>query len=144
MNDTGRRPQVVIVCGGRGTRLAPSIGDLPKILTPLDDRSLLAHLLDDLATLGDAEVLLLAGHGGEQVAAEADRLAPPGLEVTTHVETRPRGTAGALLEVEDRLHERFLFACGDVVTSLDWRRLWQAADRRGGLATLLVHRSSHP
>ena len=134
---------MVVVCGGRGTRLASSIGDLPKILTPLGGRPLLEHLLHDLEPLR-AEVLLLAGHGGEQVARAAQELAPDGLRVETLIEERPLGTAGALHALEGRLRERFVFVCGDILTSLDWRRFWQHAQDQGGLATLLVHRSSHP
>ncbi|MEM1180816.1 MAG: NTP transferase domain-containing protein, partial [Acidobacteriota bacterium] len=55
-------PQIVIVCGGKGTRLAGSIGDLPKALTPIAGRPLLEHLFRDLAaTLDGASILLLAG-----------------------------------------------------------------------------------
>ncbi|MEM9557406.1 MAG: HAD-IIIA family hydrolase [Acidobacteriota bacterium] len=142
------RPQIVVVCGGRGSRLAPSIGALPKILTPLAGRTLLERLVDDLAddfvAAGGADMLLLAGHGGEQVAAAAERLSTPGLHTETLIEERPLGTAGALHAVADRLRERFIFVCGDIVTALDWRRVWQWALQRGGLATLLVHRSTHP
>lgn len=136
----------MVVCGGRGTRLAPSIGDLPKILTPLGGRPLLEHLLRDLTRFGadGVEVLLLAGHGGEQVARAARELAPDGLRVETLIERQPLGTAGALHALDGRLRERFAFVCGDILTSLDWRRFWDHASARGGLATLLVHRSSHP
>ncbi|MEM9598902.1 MAG: HAD-IIIA family hydrolase, partial [Acidobacteriota bacterium] len=138
-------PQVVVVCGGSGTRIAPSIGNLPKVLTPIGGRPLLSLFLEDLrASFPRAEVLLLAGHGGDRVAAAAAELAPAGIRVEVLVEPRPLGTAGALHAAADHLRERFLFACGDIVTALDWHRFWEHAQARGGLGTLLVHRSSHP
>ncbi|MEM9598952.1 MAG: sugar phosphate nucleotidyltransferase, partial [Acidobacteriota bacterium] len=89
-------PQVVVVCGGSGTRIAPSIGNLPKVLTPIDGRPLLSLFLEDLrASFPRAEVLLLAGHGGDRVAAAAAELAPAGIRVEVLVEPRPLGTAGA-------------------------------------------------
>ncbi len=136
--------QVVVPCGGPGRRLAPLTNDLPKVLVPIGGRPLLAHLLSDLARAGAGEVLLLAGHGGEQVAAEARHLAPAGLRVETVVESEPRGTAGALHSVAGRLAGRFTLVFGDVFTALDWGRLAAAAETFGGLATLLVHRTSHP
>lgn len=142
------RPQVVLVCGGRGTRLAATLGDLPKVLAPIAGRPLLDHLFADLASLGDADVLLLAGHGGEEVAAAAQRLAPANLHVETLIEERPMGTAGALHGAAQRLQKRFILACGDILTSLDWRRFWDYAARQNekneSLGTLLVHPSSHP
>lgn len=136
--------QAVVVCGGRGTRLAPVLGDLPKALAPVADRSLLAHLLGDLAAAGVSEVLLLAGVGGERLREAARAAAPAGLEVHTEIEAHPLGTAGALHPVAHRLRERFLYVLGDVFTALDWARLAAAGDANGGLGTLLVHRSSHP
>jgi histidinol-phosphate phosphatase family protein len=136
--------QVVIPCGGPGLRLKPKTGDLPKVLTPIDGRPLLAHLLNELHTAGAKQALLLAGLGGEQVSAEARHLAPPGMDVETIIEPQPRGTAGALQGVADRLAERFMLVFGDIFTCLDWKRLSQAAEANLGLATLLVHRSSHP
>jgi histidinol-phosphate phosphatase family protein len=136
--------QVVVPCGGRGDRLSPVIGDLPKVLVKVGERELLAHLLEDLARAGAQEVLLLAGWQGEQVAQAAERLAPRGLQVETFIEPEPRGTAGALRDVADRLAERFVVTFGDVFTCLDWKRFANAAENDGGLATLLVHRSSHP
>jgi mannose-1-phosphate guanylyltransferase/phosphomannomutase len=107
-------------------------------------RPLLAHLLGDLAAAGAGEVLLLGGTGGERLAAAARSLAPQGLRVETVIEPEPRGTAGALHGVADRLSERFMYLMGDVFTSLDWARLAEAAGVNRGVATLLVHRSSHP
>ncbi|MEM1180965.1 MAG: HAD-IIIA family hydrolase, partial [Acidobacteriota bacterium] len=99
---------------------------------------------DLAATLDGASILLLAGHGGEQVAAAARDLTPTGFHVETLIEDEPLGTAGALHALEGRLAERFAFVCGDIMTSLDWRRFFDHSHDRGGLATLLVHRSSHP
>ena len=136
--------QAVVLCGGRGTRLAPVVGDLPKVLVPIDGSPLLARLFRDLRAAGVDDALLLAGWQGERVAHEAPGLAPPGLTVRTLVERAPRGTAGALLDAADHLAERFFLVYGDVCTVLDWRRFGAAAERNGGLATLLVHRTDHP
>jgi histidinol-phosphate phosphatase family protein len=136
--------QAVVVCGGRGTRLASILGDRPKVLAPVAGRPLLAHLLEDLATAGVSEVLLLAGVGGERLRDVVEEQAPARLHVHTEIEPTARGTAGALHPVAHRLRERFLYVLGDVYTALDWARLAAAGDAHGGLGTLLVHRSSHP
>jgi histidinol-phosphate phosphatase family protein len=136
--------QAVILCGGRGTRLEATLGDLPKALVPVAGAPLLGHLLGSLHRHGVRHALLLAGHRGDQVAAAAARLAPPGLVVETLVERAARGTAGALRAAGDRLAERSFLVLGDVLAAVDWRRLAAAAEAVGGLGTLLVHRSTHP
>ncbi len=134
----------MILCGGLGTRLRGVVGDLPKVLAPIADRPHLAHLLGGLARAGTREVLLLAGRGGDQVAAAARELAPAGVRVEVLIEPAPLGSGGALHAAASRLEERFLLLFGDVYARVDWRRFAAYADDRGGLATLLVHRASHP
>jgi histidinol-phosphate phosphatase family protein len=136
--------QAVVVCGGQGTRLACVLGELPKALAPVAGRPLLAWLLVDLARAGVAEVLLLAGVGADAVARAAQELAPAGLRVRAVVEDAPLGTAGALQNAAAHLEPRFLYVLGDVFTALDWSGLAAAGEATGGLATLVVHRSSHP
>ncbi len=134
----------VVLCGGKGARLAPVIGDLPKVLAPVGGRPLLAHLFEALAAAGTRRVILLAGVGGARVRDVAPELAPAGLAVSTFVESSPLGTAGALGSIAAELNDRFLLLFGDVYADVDFRRLRDAAVLRGGLGTLLVHRSSHP
>ena len=44
--------QAVVLCGGQGTRLRSVLGDTPKVLAQVAGRTLLDHLLTDLATHG--------------------------------------------------------------------------------------------
>ncbi|MBI4954153.1 MAG: HAD-IIIA family hydrolase [Myxococcales bacterium] len=140
----GALAQAVVLCGGLGTRLRDALGDVPKALVPIAGRPLLEHLLLSLGRAGTREVLLLAGHRGERVATAARALAPAGLRVETLVEAVPLGTAGALHLVAARLAPRFLLLFGDVYAALDWRRFASHAGARGGLGTVLLHRTDHP
>jgi histidinol-phosphate phosphatase family protein len=136
--------QAVVLCGGAGTRMVPLLGDTPKVFARAGARSLIDHTLLELAAAGTRSALLLAGPGGEPIVEHARAHAPRGLEIEGIVEPTPRGTAGALRAASGRLRERFTLVYGDVFTVLDWGRLAHAADRDGGLATLVLHRSDHP
>jgi bifunctional UDP-N-acetylglucosamine pyrophosphorylase/glucosamine-1-phosphate N-acetyltransferase len=57
---------VVILAAGQGTRMRSS---LPKVLQPLAGRPLLAHVMDMAASLDDARIHIVYGHGGDQVPA---------------------------------------------------------------------------
>lgn len=136
--------QAVVLCGGRGLRLERVLGETPKALAPIAGEPLLGHLLEGLGRSGAEEVLLVAGHRAEPLAQALPSITPRGLRVELVVEEEPRGTAGALLQIEQKLRERFLLIYGDLFTDLDFRTFARAAGARGGLGTLLVHRSSHP
>lgn len=57
---------VVILAAGKGTRMRST---LPKVLQPLAGRTLLAHVLDTALALDPCQILVVYGHGGDQVAA---------------------------------------------------------------------------
>jgi bifunctional UDP-N-acetylglucosamine pyrophosphorylase/glucosamine-1-phosphate N-acetyltransferase len=55
---------VVVLAAGKGTRMRSA---LPKVLHPLAGRPLLAHVLEAARALEPARIIVIYGHGGEQV-----------------------------------------------------------------------------
>ena len=55
---------VIILAAGKGTRMKSV---LPKVLHPLANKPLLEHVYDTARQLGAAEIVIVYGHGGEQV-----------------------------------------------------------------------------
>ena len=60
------RADAIILCGGLGTRLQSIQPDLPKILTPIGDRTLLDILLCQITRAGLNRVILSLGHLSEK------------------------------------------------------------------------------
>jgi glucose-1-phosphate cytidylyltransferase len=55
--------QVVILCGGKGTRLGDVTGDLiPKPMVRIGDRPIIAHIMQHYAKAGHRQFILCAGH----------------------------------------------------------------------------------
>ncbi len=86
---------VLILAGGLGSRLAGVVGDIPKVLAPVEGRPFLDYQLDYLAREGVRKVVLSLGHRAEMVLAHLAKTKLP-LRVETVVEPRPLGTAGAI------------------------------------------------
>lgn len=136
--------QAVILCGGKGTRLAERVRELPKPMIPLGGRPVLDHIISNLAKAGIRRFLLVAGYRGEVVARyyATPRHGDCRIEVVTELE--PAGTAGALRLCADRLDDDFVLAFGDVFLDFNARELFAAHEARRPLATLLVRASDHP
>ncbi len=70
---------VIVLAAGEGTRMKST---LPKVLHRVAGRSLVAHVLEAAATLEPEHVLVVVGHGREQVTEHLDEIAPWAQPVT--------------------------------------------------------------
>jgi bifunctional UDP-N-acetylglucosamine pyrophosphorylase / glucosamine-1-phosphate N-acetyltransferase len=88
---------VIVLAAGEGTRMKSRI---PKVLHSLCGRSMLGHALAAAAGLGPERLVMVTGHGRDQVSAEAARCAP---DVRVVVQDRLGGTGHAVRMVTEAL-----------------------------------------
>lgn len=87
---------IIVLAGGLGTRVSHILGDVPKLLAPINGKPFLEHLLDWLIGFGAARVLLSLGVRSEPVLAYLAIHSRPSVTVVPVVEPSPLGTAGAV------------------------------------------------
>jgi len=134
--------RAVVLAGGRGTRLAPYTTVFPKPLVPVGDRPVLEIIIRQLAASGFGDVVLSVGHLGALIEAyfQNGHQEIPGLErLEYYHESKPLGTAGPLAMIP-ALNETFLVMNGDVLTTLDYRRLLEFHRAQGAALTVATHR----
>ena len=122
MDDFG---PVVILCGGRGTRLQERTHAIPKALVEISGMPILWHVMRIHASQGLRRFLLLTGYLGEMIedfVAAAEWPEPVEVEcVDTGLDTN---TGGRIARVRDRLAAGpFCVAYSDGVADLDLRAL---------------------
>ncbi|HSN87211.1 MAG TPA: bifunctional UDP-N-acetylglucosamine diphosphorylase/glucosamine-1-phosphate N-acetyltransferase GlmU [Thermoanaerobaculia bacterium] len=114
MADLSQRPRVaVILAAGKGTRLRSA---LPKVLHQAAGRPLLAWVIDAARQAGCERVLVVVGHGAEQVREEMASTMG-GEDLTWVLQAEQRGTGHALAQTEEALGGRpvnLLVLSGDV------------------------------
>jgi NDP-mannose synthase len=131
--------RAVILAGGLGTRLRPYTTVIPKPLVPIGDRPVLEHIIRSLVRSGVDHIDLCVNHLGELILiylANAD--IPPEIRLAFHWESEPLGTAGALATVPD-LDGTFIVVNGDLLTTLDYRELFEYHDEQGAALTVAMH-----
>ena len=136
-------PPVVILCGGRGTRLQEHTQAIPKALVEIGGMPIVRHVVDLYAAQGFRRFVLATGYKGRQieryVGAQSWRA---GVEVRcadTGVETPTGGRISmlaGLLEGE----ERFCLTYADGLADIDLDALLAFHAAHGGLATMTVVR----
>jgi histidinol-phosphate phosphatase family protein len=143
--------QLVILAGGRGSRLRERLGDLPKPLIPIAGKPLIEHQIELAARHRFQDVLILTGYRSDLIEAHLGKGDRWGLRIECLREIQPLGTAGAVLAGLDRLDDQFLILYGDTMVNVDLERVWRAHQAGTGEAgnqpwdaTLLLHPNDHP
>jgi glucose-1-phosphate cytidylyltransferase len=138
-----RRPPVVILCGGRGTRLQERTRELPKPLVEVGGMPIVWHVVQIYAAQGFRRFLLATGYRGELIEQfVAAHEWPPGVRVEcvdTGSET-PTGGRIKLLESHLQGEEVFCATYADGVADIDLERLLAFHAKHGALATMTVVR----
>lgn len=125
--------QVVVLCGGLGTRLGALTRETPKPLLDIAGTPFLGRLLFEMRRQGFARALLLAAFRSEQIHAFArDAGARLGMAIEVAIEPEQAGTGGALWHARARLDDTFVLLNGDSwldinVLDLAWRATGLAA-----------------
>ncbi|HEV2727663.1 MAG TPA: sugar phosphate nucleotidyltransferase [Solirubrobacterales bacterium] len=136
------KPPVVILCGGRGTRLRERTESVPKALVEIGGRPILWHVIQIYAAQGFDRFLLATGYMGEAVEefAAAERW-PEGVRVEAVDTGLDTPTGGRVAALADRLgDECFCATYADGVADIDLDALLDFHRVQGALATVTVVR----
>ena len=132
---------VVVLCGGRGTRLRERTESLPKALVEIGDQPILWHVISIYVAQGFRRFLLCTGYKGEMIGDWADGVRWPGDTVVECVGTGPdTPTGGRVKLIEDRLDGRFCLTYADGVADIDLGGLLAAHEAGDRLGTVTVVR----
>ncbi|MCE5361501.1 MAG: NTP transferase domain-containing protein, partial [Acidithiobacillus sp.] len=129
--------QAIILAGGKGTRLRVRLGNLPKPLVDLCGKPLLEHQILLLKQYGYDRILVLVNYRAEVITEFCAAKKWWGLDISCINESEPRGTAGAVLNVLDRLDEQFLVMYGDTMLQVDLDRFASFHAEQPGVAATL-------
>ena len=124
------------MAGGKGTRLRPITYVTPKPLTILGDMSIIEIILYQLAHYGFGRVTMLLGYKPEMVKAVVGDGSKWGIDINYVQESDPLGTVGGLKLLADDLDENFLVMNTDILTILNYRRIFDYHRLGGALATV--------
>ena len=136
------KPTVVILCGGRGTRLQERGSSLPKPLVEIGGRPILWHVINIHLAQGFRRLLLLTGYRGEEVEAF---VAGESWPVDARIRCLETGidtpTGGRVHRAAASLDgDRFCLAYADGVSDIDLGALLADHREHGAGATMAVVR----
>ena len=134
--------KVVLMAGGRGTRISELFPDIPKPLIPINNTPVLEREIISLRDQGFKDIILTIGYMAEKIQDYFGDGSKLGVSISYFLEDKPLGNAGALFFLD--LKEDFLLLNADAVFDVDFNRMVEFHKQHGGLVTLFTHPNSHP
>ena len=131
------RLPVVVMAGGKGTRLAPFTSVLPKPLIPVGGKTALEVIMNSFADCGVDEFYISVNYKSRLIQAYFEELAPP-YQVHYVYEDEPLGTAGSLRFLAGRVNGDLIVINCDVIIKADYHTLVEHHRRQENDITLVV------
>src|SRR3989338_5618521 len=127
--------QVVILCGGKGTRLNEYTEDIPKPLIEVGNKPILHHLMDFYASYGHRDFILCLGYKAEKIREYFKGRAEWNVQlVDTGADSNK---AERLLKVKDRIKsDTLLLSYGDDLSDVNLEELEKFHRKNGKIVTL--------
>ena len=113
---------VVIMAGGKGTRLDPFTRILPKPLIPVGDRAVIEIIIERFVMHGVSEFYLSVNHKAKIIKSFFEELNPD-YSVRFVEEDAPSGTAGSLKMLAGSIQGSFFVTNCDVIISADYAEI---------------------
>ena len=137
---------MVIMAGGKGTRLLPHTENCPKPMLTVSGKPMLEHIIERAKQEGFSHFVLAInylGHVIEEYFGDGNRLQ---VRIDYLKEQSPLGTAGALGLLSPRPTLPFAVTNGDVITDIHYGELLDFHSRHNAVATMAVrvHEWQHP
>lgn len=136
--------KVVIMAGGKGTRISSVASDIPKPMILINNKPILEHELLSLKSQGFNEIIIVTGHLGNIIEDYFKDGSKWGIHIKYYHESIPLGTAGSLYDLKDALSDDFLLLNGDIVFDVNFEKMIAFHTSKKADATLLTHPNSHP
>lgn len=136
--------KVVIMAGGKGTRISELFPDIPKPLIPINGTPVLEQEIISLRDQGFTDIIITVSYLADKIISYLGDGSELGVNIQYYIEDVPLGNAGALFKLKNQLTEPFLLLNADAVFDVDFNRMVAFHKEKGGLVTLFTHPNSHP
>ena len=125
--ETDLRPKinlpVVIMAGGKGTRLKPITNVIPKPLVPIGDKTILEEIMDQFETIGCKKFFMSVNYKSDILRYYIEQIEHR-YDVTFFEEKEPLGTIGSVSLLKGKIDTPFFVTNCDILIDQDYRDVY--------------------
>jgi dTDP-glucose pyrophosphorylase len=133
---------VVIMAGGRGTRLRPLTDNCPKPMIQVNGTPMLEIIINNFISLGVKKFFVSVNYMKEQIIDYFGDGSSLQISIEYIEENHPLGTAGSLSLLPEITSENIIITNGDVLSKIDYHSLFSFFSRHDSDALMCIRSSS--
>ena len=115
---------VIIMAGGKGTRMRPLTNVIPKPLIPIDDKTIAEHIIYNFQKIGCNNFYISINYKSEMIKDYFNKL-DKNYNVEFFEEEKPLGTAGSLHLLNGKTKKTFFISNCDILINEDYREIYK-------------------
>ena len=135
---TARLNTLVIMAGGKGTRLQPHTENCPKPMLEVAGKPMLEHIIERAKADGFQNFVISVHYMGHMIKDYFGDGAAMGISISYLNESEPLGTAGALSLLDPKPSMPIVVSNGDVISDIRYSDLLDFHERHDAAATMTV------
>ena len=128
---------VVIMAGGKGTRLDPFTKILPKPLIPIGDKPIIELIIDKFREYGMDDFYITLNHRSKMIKAYFEEFKTK-YHLTYIDEKEPLGTAGSLKYLPSKITGSFFVSNSDIIIEEDYPKILKFHEGNGNDITIVA------
>ena len=114
---------VVIMAGGKGTRLKPITNVIPKPLVPVGDKTILEVIMDQFESIGCHKFYMSVNYKADMMKYYLSQLDHK-YDIEFFMEDKPLGTIGSVSLLKGKINTPFFVSNCDSINEQDYRDVW--------------------
>lgn len=114
---------VVIMAGGKGTRLKPITNVIPKPLVPVGDKTILEVIMDQFEGIGCHKFYMSVNYKADMMKYYLSQLDHK-YDIEFFMEDKPLGTIGSVSLLKGKINTPFFVSNCDSINEQDYRDVW--------------------
>lgn len=116
---------IVVMAGGRGTRLRPITNIIPKPLVPIGDKPIIEIIVDRFVNMGASQFYFSVNYKADMIQYYFDQIKERPYQIEYFTEDKPLGTAGSIHLLKDKIKETFFVSNCDILIDEDYQEIYK-------------------